>query len=510
MYKIIFLDDELITLRMLESAIDWEKYSISICGTASDGDEGIALFRQVEPDIVIADIRMPKMNGIEFARAIRETKSKVKILLFSAYAEFEYAKSALTYQISDYLLKPLDENKLEAAIAQIVQELDRDSTVSSSIANYQIEQTEKQLQQIFKHYQDGLDSKMALPLSNELKTTLTQVDTLIHVLRFIEPQTLHTNRDMDSIRLFFKERLGTNTIVTIVSPVELIILTSQDVQRKLEELLTTFGLREQPIMMGISHHGDGQDLFDAYRQAESALYECFYNGEKMTIYSGTQFLSKKEPRNLADFEQAITELVEQGKIDRLIDSFHIHISAYVEKYVSPALVYDFVFDMLNWIRVAITKQYPMKSIVGTAPIDRERLRGCGTKESLLTYLTHYIQTIGDAITNLLAAESSYYVIQRAKDYAKGHYTFVDFSLQDTADYVGMSKNHFSRVFHEVTGIKFWDYVTQLRLEKAKELLRNSNCSSAEISRLIGYESEFYFSKIFKRVVGMAAHEFRKR
>ncbi|MBK8030792.1 MAG: response regulator [Chloroflexi bacterium] len=112
MYKVIFLDDALITLQMLESAIDWQQYSIVLSGVATDGEEGLALFEQVQPDIIIADIRMPKMNGIEFARAIRQTKGPVKIILLSAYAEFEYAQSALTYQISDYLLKPLDEKQI--------------------------------------------------------------------------------------------------------------------------------------------------------------------------------------------------------------------------------------------------------------------------------------------------------------------------------------------------------------------------------------------------------------
>src|SRR5690242_9027802 len=103
MYKVIFLDDEPITLRMLGNAIDWQKYQITPYGTANDGEEGIQLFQKVEPDIVIADIRMPKLNGIEFAKILRQTRNHVKILLLSAYAEFEYAQSAITYQISDYL-----------------------------------------------------------------------------------------------------------------------------------------------------------------------------------------------------------------------------------------------------------------------------------------------------------------------------------------------------------------------------------------------------------------------
>lgn len=511
MYKVIFLDDELITLRMLESAIDWQKYNICISGTATDGDDGITLFRQIEPDIVIADIRMPKMNGIEFARAIRETKSKVKILLLSAYAEFEYAKSALTYQISDYLLKPLDENKLEAAITHIVQELDRDSTLSSTIANYQLEQAEKQLQQLFLRHRGDRDAQTVIPMPDEVKAAFGQADTLIHVLRFIEPQKSLENSDLDGIRLFFKDRLGSQTAVVPLNQMELIMLTTRtDIDGKLTELLSTLRLREQAVMLGLSNVDPHINPIEAYQQAESALYECFYGGESVGFYSGRQPFSKDVTINLADFEHAITELIEQGKSDSIIESLQTHISNYVEKWVSPALLFDFVFDILNWIKVAITKQYPMKSIDGVAAIERDRLRACGTKESLVAFLRQYLQTIGEAVNNLLTTESSYFIVQRAKDYARIHYILVEFSLQDAADYVGVSKNHFSRVFHEATGIKFWDYVTQLRIEKAKELLKKSNYSNHEICCAIGYKSEFYFSKIFKKVVGVAAHEFRRR
>ena len=124
-------------------------------------------------------------------------------------------------------------------------------------------------------------------------------------------------------------------------------------------------------------------------------------------------------------------------------------------------------------------------------------------------MSQHLRAIDEAITDFLADDPGYYIVQRAKDYAREHYAAAGFSLQAVADYVGLSKNHFSRVFHETTGIKFWDYVTQLRIEKAKELLKESNRPNSEICHEIGYESEFYFSKVFKRVVGIAAQEFRK-
>ncbi len=253
MYKIIFLDDELITLRTLESAIDWQKYHVALCGTASDGEEGIELFRQVEPDIVIADIRMPKMNGIEFARAIRQTRKRVKILLLSAYAEFEYAQSAITHQISDYLLKPLDEDKLEAAITRIVQELDRDYTVNSTIENYRLERAEKQLQQLFLRQQEGSDSHVVRTMPDEIRETFGQANTFMRVLRVIEPHELRICTDVEGIRQFFKDRLASQAAVVSISPVDLIVLTtSLALQERLEDMLSVLRVRAQPVKVGMS------------------------------------------------------------------------------------------------------------------------------------------------------------------------------------------------------------------------------------------------------------------
>ena len=510
MYKIVFLDDELITLRMLESAIDWQKYQVSVSGSASDGEEGIELFRQVEPDIVIADIRMPKMNGIEFARAIRQTRKRVKILLLSAYAEFEYAQSAITYQISDYLLKPLDEDKLEAAIARIVQELDRDYSVSSTIEDYRLERVEKQLQQLFLRNQESPDSHSVITMPEEIRETFGQADTFMHVLRVTEPHELQTHTDVEGIRLFFKDRLDSRAAVVSISPVELIVLTSgYDHQGQFEDMLNVLRLRGQPVKVGISSITHPFNLIQTYGQSENALYECFYTGEELCFYSVEQSFSRDITINLVDFEHSIAELVEQGKSGELIQNLHDHLADLFKRWVNPSLVCDFVFDVLHWVKLSITKQYPAVPLTGLGSLDRNRLRACATQEALVAYLTQHLQTISEAVNHQLAENPGYYIVKRAKGYAREHYTATEFSLQDVADYVGLSKNHLSRVFHETTGMKFWDYVTQLRIEKAKELLKKSNRSNYEICHEIGYESEFYFSKIFKRVVGVAAQEFRR-
>jgi two-component system response regulator YesN len=509
-YKIIFLDDELITLRMLESAIDWQKYGVALSGTASDGEEGIELFRQVEPDIVIADIRMPKMNGIEFTRAIRETQKKVKILLLSAYAEFEYAQSALTYQISDYLLKPLDEDKLEAAIERIVHELDRDHTVISTIENYRLERMEKQLQQLFLRQKESPNAPMTVTIPDEILELFEQANVLLDVIGVTEAHESHVQTDIEGMKLLFRGRLGSQTFVVPISPVELIVLTtSRDLPEQLEVLLNILRVRAETIMVGVSSTSCPFNLDQAFHQAEIALFESFYSGKALCFYSGEPPFSSDISIKLADFDHAIVELVEQGKSVKLSESLQDTLADLFRRRLHPALLIDFVFDLFDWIKLEITKQYPDVEFAELSSVDRNRLRTCATQETFIAYVTQQLQTIGNAVKHLLLEDPGYYIIQRAKNYARAHYTEPQFSLQAAADHVGLSKNHLSRVFHETTGMKFWDYVTQLRIEKAKELLRKSNRSNSEISREIGYESEFYFSKIFKRVVGVAAQEFRR-
>jgi two-component system response regulator YesN len=512
MYKVIFLDDETITLRLLESAIDWQKYDIALCGTASDGAEGIELFRQVEPDIVITDIRMPNMDGIELARAIRQTKKRVKIVLLSAYAEFEYAQSAIAYQASEYLLKPLDEDKLEAAIARLVGELDRDQAISSTVENYHLEQAEKKLQQLLDQYRDRPDTASGSGIPGEILEAFVGVDTLILGLRVTEPREPQMHTDVEGIRLLFKERLGSGSAVVAISPVEFVVLANSSVLGgQLEEMLDALRRRAQPVVVGVSSISPASptNLGGAYRNAEYALYDCFYDGGELCVYSGRDSFSHDMVVNFADFEQPIAELVEQGKPGELIARVQLQLADLFRRRVEPGLIFDFVYDVLNWVKIDVTKQYRPVVLTGIEIASRDRLRACATRVALAAYLDEYMRTIGEAVSNLLAEDSGYYIVKRAKEYTRQHYTDMDFSLEQVAEYVGVSKNHFSRVFHKVTGKKFWDYVTQLRMEKAKELLKQSNSSNYEICRAVGYESEFYFSRMFKRVVGVAAQQFRR-
>ena len=116
MYKIVFIDDEAITLKLLEALLDWNSYGIEVAGTAGDGYAGLELCRRVKPDIVIMDIKMPHMTGVDLSEMLRKSNQTVKLIFLSAYAEFEYAQSAISNKVSGYLLKPVSRDALQEEV----------------------------------------------------------------------------------------------------------------------------------------------------------------------------------------------------------------------------------------------------------------------------------------------------------------------------------------------------------------------------------------------------------
>lgn len=511
MYRIIFIDDEAITLNLLQNAIYWEKYNIEICGMASDGEEGIELVRQVKPDIIITDIRMPEMNGIALSVAIRQSNRNIKIILLSAYAEFQYAQTAIQYQISDYLLKPLDEDKLEETIARIVQEIEQEKSISKSLSNYRFENAEKQLQQYLIHIQDHHFPISQQKVPAEVLEYFANCDHLLDVISAEPTQDVKDYSYIETISQFFKNQLGAGIGIAVISPIELVALISgSEFQWEISQIPQALRQQGQPVRIGISPINKPFDLAEAYKRAETALDQAFYSGEAACSYLDSFHFSEHLTIAPSAFEHQIVELVEQGKCDELISMFQTQLSDMFLKQVYPSLIYEFILDVFTWIKIAVAKQYKNNYLSDLYTIERHQLQLCATKEDLLSFVISLLENAGRAVQKYLSENTNYYVVRRAKEYTQEHYTEVDFSLQEVSNSVGLSKNHFSKVFHENTGQKYWDYVTSYRIEKAKDLLRNSNQSNYEICLSIGYENEFYFSKVFKRVVGLSPQQYRKR
>jgi YesN/AraC family two-component response regulator len=515
-YKIIFIDDEVSILRALPYAIDWGKYNIQIAGTASDGEEGLQLYETVKPNIIIADIKMPDMNGLEFSRRIRERDPRVKIILLSAYGEFEYAQSAMQYKINNYLLKPLDEGKLEKGIQNVLEEIVHETDIDYHIGEYNDSIVEKRLRQIFiKYSQTGRISEGE---RNELDSLIAYFSGTDFFCKLVCIENLTINFEdaeiWSKVKSIFAGTLGKHFSLILLSRNELMLVASrneflqclQDIKKEIENLSSEHGCR---IIMGISD-SFGKDLIKCIDQARNALYDAFYDEyKKNTYYYTDSFYEDSIQMNNADIQIGINALVEQGSSQMLTQSLTQQMEALYKNHVKPDMIYEYLMDQLTYIKIALTANYDYKAFNILRDIDIRTFIACGSYRKLFDFSIHLINQVRDKLLELMNERPAYTVINKAKEYISRNYTNKDLSLAEAAQYAGLSKNHFSRVFHNYTGQTFWSYLTKYRMNIAKELLKQTNLSNFDISQKIGYESEYHFCRKFKEETGTTPQRYRK-
>lgn len=383
MIKAVLIDDEESSLRLMRGIVEWERLGYSVAGTATDGQEGLALYRAVRPDLLLVDIRMPIMDGLQLIEAVRGEDAAVKIVILSAYGEFEYAQKAIDLGVDAYLLKPLNEDKLTRLLESMRDEWLRERSGADERGRPARERApeadwgdfyggdgnapgDKREAAAFRRLPDEYMLDHQLVLIERM-----QVCDLGYVRRFLE----------DSFRRFRSERTYPPDVFE-------------------------FCERIAGLALRLVHKVEASDGREAGRP------------------------SWMEPRPLscAELEESVVGLTE---------------------------------DALRRVRSA------------------------------------YESNRNGAI------------VAKAKAFALQHYLDKSFTIVDAAGHVGLSKSHFSKIFKDCTGENFWDYVIKLKLEKAKYELKHTLKTNYEIAQLIGYESEYHFSRMFHKTVGMSASQYRK-
>lgn len=176
--KVLLVDDEMITLKMLKSIIPWERLGLELLGTADDGEEAYRKVLREMPDIIISDIRMKNMDGLELVKKVRAISENVKIILMSGYADFDYVKEAIWYGCSNYILKPIDEQELEQSLCQVIEQI-RGKAYEKKIRD----QSEEQLRmlELFK-YMRGSNNKNKI-LQNKNKYDFCFQDCMLLLIQ---------------------------------------------------------------------------------------------------------------------------------------------------------------------------------------------------------------------------------------------------------------------------------------------------------------------------------------
>lgn len=493
MYKILFVDDEQNILQYLPVAIDWQALKITEMRTAGSGREALAIAADFKPDIAIVDVEMPGMDGLEFCRKVFRLLPDLAVVILSAFDRFDYAKRAIAAGVKDYILKPVDESELEELMKKILKELEQSKDKSQNIEKL----TQKALEKELKEFSECLINNQ--PYTSVLEADFPFLAEYPNISILIAPDMqLLFSEEPETVAIPFEE--GFWFFFWKHDP-------ALSMRQQVEAFEQTVRRDGGQVRFFYTRKKNEESVTAGLKRCFEALEMSFYSQEYHIEARQPQFNQEQLPQ--PELGDALNALSEEADITLLDEIILREVTAAFARNLAPAAVCRMIFDSFITLKIYLTKCWQEEAVRVFRQMSVWSLLQCGSQENLLQLIRRNLDELQAFVTKQKESHGNFYIVKVAKNYTKQQYQDPALSLQQVADAVGISRTYFSKTFKELTGEKYWDYLTRYRIEQAKLLLRDTNMFQAEISEKVGYNSEFHFSRKFKEIVGMSPNKYRK-
>jgi len=529
MLKMIIADDERWVRTAIKSVIPFEDLGLVLSSEASNGIEALELCRTYKPHILVTDIMMPGLNGLELINELTHMLPDLKIVIISGYNDFEYAKTAMKYGVKDYLLKPVDENELIQVLRRIISELNSSEKMKKEKEARQ-EQYKKALPVICEAFMNRLISRNSMTadnIRNEAMACGVDLSGNLFAVCVCSPdETPHlslNSHDQEYLRTVIKRTMKRYAgAVTFPLESDRTILVSIirgkseddvrhacDICRRI--LQRKYGL---DISYGMSSTSNTPCMLQRlFPEAAEALEIRFWQGPgTFTLYSPGCVSS--DP-NLTLHEDMLKKIILNIKLSNLqtaltyIDSISESLRTDRQHNFSPSLVKEFYWQFIQSVITMLNIQLPFihheTVMSGQHPYDRIREMKFFT--DLENYVKELLQHIYDFYHDKNPVDNTN-LIENAKKVIENNFAG-DISLEQVARHVHLSPAYLSELFKKQTGMSFIDYKTIVRIENAKKLLMMPSATVSDVSTQVGYTDPKYFSKLFKKITGKTVYEFKK-
>lgn len=527
MFNILLVDDEPIVKIALRTMIDWDNLGFPICGTASDGNEALALVKELNPDIIITDLKMPNMNGLELIRELNEFEYKGKIIVASNFGEYELVREALLLGAVDYMLKI--SIKTEALIEQLqktaklleVQQLTlqeqetREQALRNNLKSVKNTMLKDYFVNSYYDIEHLLQNKeVRLYLSNKtcyqfyisLDASPSREGQKTNIsMSFIENMILDLIESEQDVEVF---QVEANAIIVLVSKERLHDckfdpLTFVNRIQKLIQMYMTM----EPVIVYSSEVCGYIEARQTYHACKEAIYINFYEQHSLIFNGHINLKQEIDFVNYVDFSNSILHDLykdDYASIYSLLKSFmekshqnSIHPYA-LKTFINKCL--DYLPLSNNKINVIDTERYE---------INKNKVLECKSSDALLAITLEALEGLSIWIDAPQSIDSSVTKkeITEVINFIGLHYRD-KITLEMIADHVNFSENYLSRVFREQMGISLIHYINNVRMNKAAELIMKGHTYIKEISTLVGISDQFYFSRMFKKHFGVSPTDYK--
>ena len=534
MLRIMIAEDEIAIASLIRSLIDFEELELEFAGFAYDGQSAFEMIREEKPDIVLSDISMPGMTGMELIQKVKDEGLRTHVIIISGLTSFEYAVSAIKMGVDDYLLKPINKEELNTVLEKTVEKISRSRKLNHQFSQLRrnAQQSSRKLRQSFMInilYNEELIRDLTIESCNsEYGFSIREGDTLLMGAAAIDGiQILNlaaqNNLVSQMVRIF---QTGLHTLCPDLEIYNkgsqftfFLSYPKEQENRVLAAIssvlndLTAFLQSRQNLRLSIACGLPADTparLPESLDSARKALNARILAGGTQLLWAKELFANAAEPsyiltpRELDNLRSNI-EIQDASRFDEALDSIFQKTAESCKTcpHLFPEAVCSVVSDILS--------DFYQHNLIGTNVTDLY-LEFCDNMEEyvfsaeLLAYAAGFIRKQIRFEENTENQEGR--LIETARTYIQEHYG-ENLKLEDVADQVYLSSSYFGVLFKKMVGESFSSYLTTVRMEKAKELLKDLRYSVADVSYAVGYQDKRYFSKLFREQVGVTPKEFRK-
>lgn len=512
--KLLIVEDEKMTREGLQKSLNWGAIGISGVFAAESGEIGLAMAKRISPDIVLTDIRMPRMDGITMAGRIRELFPDCRIIFLSAYSEIEYYKAAMDLKAVRYLDKPVDAEQLQAVLSGAVKELQQLSRYKSS-SELQKVQEKMKLANAFctgERSETWKEALGELNLSARIKGGEAFVTAVVVKVRsdFAE-EHLDTYTELAALLSgaagfpnIYTVR-GNSRIILFLLTAELTIAQLETVGKKLQAALQ----EKQAIVVFGKPVRDVENSHRAYQTAKIAELNayCYSWGEIVWHKENSPVMA--DPAQYAAEKNAVLTMLSdlreqeaQAQAQRLYDKLK------EKKNLEYDLARELYFEIISAVyRGAENQHLRLESdelVKGVSWM--AQAENCILDE-LHAFLTKRITLFFKAIDETRDEKRQILAI---KDYIAAHFADDTLSISDISAFLNMSASHICTMFKKETGDTINNYLTDYRLKKAQQYLSETLLSVSDVSTKVGYKDNSYFGRLFRKRFGVTPNEYRNR
>ncbi|MEC6748206.1 response regulator [Marinilactibacillus sp. XAAS-LB27] len=490
MYTVVLVDDEPIVREGMAYIIDWKKEGFQIIDSVDNGVAGLDVIEEKEPDLVITDIRMPGLNGLEMVEAAKKRQLHSKFIVLSGYSDFEYAQKSVSLGALHYLLKPIDDVQLTEILRKIKLQIEEEQTKKTERTHVEKYLFANQLFSYIMYREKAFD----LGRLNRYQT-----------FRLMKISSKETRVNLQLLLDFEKTLIGEEHFYTYTDGRTILLLICNEEQHQFERVVRRFSEVES-VQLKISSVTEKSEelpvLYDEIRGLDNLSY--IFPNEQILLSS----LLKTKAAYPLSVNQLLTKLKKAIKdnnkkqIESVLDecvAFFQHSNKSVEE-VKREWSYIFI-ECVEFLEESMHK--PVKEI------EKDKILSVIWKESSIDQTAHFLKfTFYDFGRFFYEAFEKQDIVEEIKRYTKKNY-HLNLNLKELAQHFNYSQSYLGKKFKADVKVSYHDYLDTIRLNKAKQFLEEGSLYVYEIAKMVGYSNYDYFHKKFKKQFGVSPKGYQK-